>query len=126
MKSYSPAALAMVDFTWRLAGVRETGDQLEWNVRPRCAASQAARFVICFDRSHTASMVYSAKGAWLQIDRKNIARIDSGATRLITDKQGRPKLLAGISENAETLSIKLGSRPVQHMTLRPNRQLQLG
>ncbi|HSS99762.1 MAG TPA: hypothetical protein VLK33_22160, partial [Terriglobales bacterium] len=32
---YSPAALAFLDFTWRLAGVRLVRNRLEWNVRPQ-------------------------------------------------------------------------------------------
>ena len=32
---YSPTALLMLDYTWRLAGVCEEGDSLEWNVRVR-------------------------------------------------------------------------------------------
>ena len=35
---YSPAALVFLDFTWRLAGVRQVGDVLEWNVRPPAEA----------------------------------------------------------------------------------------
>jgi hypothetical protein len=45
--------------------------------------------------------------------------------RLITDKQGRPKLLTGISEAVETVSIRLGSRPTKRVVLRPNQELQL-
>jgi hypothetical protein len=31
---YSPAALCFTEFTWRLSGVSQTVDGLEWNVRP--------------------------------------------------------------------------------------------
>jgi hypothetical protein len=126
LPSYSPAALVMVDFTWRLAGVRETENQLEWNVRPRCTASEAARFSMHFYRNRTATLIYDKKGAALQLDGKMIARIESGTARLITDKQGRPKLLTGISETVETVSLQLGSHPAQRMTIHPNQQLHLG
>jgi len=126
LPSYSPAALVMVDFTWRLAGVRETDNQLEWNVRPRCPASEAAYFSIHFDRNRTASMVYDKKGAELQLNGNVIGRIESGTARLITDKQGRPKLLAGISETVETVSLRLGSHPAQRITIHPNQQVHLG
>jgi len=123
---YSPCALVMVDFTWRLAGVRETDNQLEWNVRPHCPASEAAHFFTHFDRNRTASMVYDKKGAELELDGKSIGRIESGTARLITDKQGRPKLLAGISETIEAVSLQLGSHPAQRITIRPNQQLHIG
>lgn len=122
--SYSPAALVMMDFTWRLAGVREEQDRLEWNVRPGHAASQSVHFSIHFDKSHIAAMVYDEKGATLYLDGRRLGRIESGAARLITDKQGRPKQLRSISEVAQTVSVGLGSHPAQRRTLKPNQQLQ--
>ena len=44
--NYSPAALVMVDFTWRLAGVREEAGAIEWNVRPAHAELEAAIFLV--------------------------------------------------------------------------------
>ena len=126
LPGYSPAALVMVDFTWRLAGVRETDNQLEWNLRPRCPAAEAAHFSMGFDRNRTAGMVYDTKGAELQLDGKSLGRIDSGTVRLITDKQGRPKQLAGISETVESISLRLGSHPARRITIHPNQQLPLG
>jgi hypothetical protein len=126
MPNYSPVSLVMIDSTWRLSGVREDQDQLEWNVRPGHAASQAAHFTIPFDKNHTAAMVYDEKGVTLHLDGRRIGRIESGVVRLTTDKQGRPKLLTGISEAVETVSLRIGSRNVERITLRPNRQLQLG
>jgi hypothetical protein len=125
MPNYSPVSLDMMDFTWRLAGVREDRDRLEWNVRPGHAASQAAHFSMHFDKSHTATMAYDEKGAVLHLDGRGLGRIESGVARLITDKQGRPKLLTGISEAVETVSIRLGSRPTKRVVLRPNQELQL-
>jgi hypothetical protein len=123
--SYSPCALVMMDFTWRLAGVREEHDSLEWNVRPGYAASQAARFTMHFGKSHTAAMVYDEKGATLSLDGRRLGRIESGVARLVTDKQGRPKQLSSISEAVETVSVRLGPRPAKHWTLHPNQQVQV-
>jgi hypothetical protein len=123
--SYSPAALVMTDFTWRLAGVREEQEHLEWNVRPGHAAAQSARFSMRFGKSHTAAMTYDAKGAALQLDGRPLGRIESGVARLITDKQGRPKQLVSTSETVETVSIRMGVRPAQRLTLHPNQRLQL-
>jgi hypothetical protein len=123
---YSPAALVMIDSTWRLAGVCEDRDKLQWNVRPAHAAAQGARFHLRFDKSHSAAMTYDEKGAVLHLNGRQIGRIESGAARLTTDKQGRAKRLTGIGDTVETVSLKMESRPVEHMTLRPNQQLQLG
>lgn len=126
MKDYSPAALAMVDFTWRLAGVRETESGLEWNVRPGCAAAQGGRFSMRLRRGRIASMMYDDKGATLELDGKQLGRIESGTVRLTTDKLGQPKWLTGISEAVETVSVRAGSLSAQRRTLHPNQQLHLG
>jgi hypothetical protein len=126
LPDYSPAALLMVDFTWRLAGPREDEDGLEWNLRPTHAVAQGARFSLQFDRGRTAAVTYAGKSATLYLDGRLLGRIDSGSARLITDKQGRPKQLVGITEAVETVSINLPPRPVHRLTLHPNQTLQLG
>jgi len=123
--SYSPAALVMMDFTWRLAGVREEQEYMEWNARPGHSAAHTAHFTLPFGKSRTAAMTYDAKGATLSLDGRQLGRIESGVARLITDKQGRPKQLVSISEKVETVSVKIGARPAQHRTLHPNQKLQL-
>ena len=122
---YSPTALVMIDFTWRLAGVREERDRLEWNVRPGLALSEAARFSMTFDKGHTADMIYDDKGASLLLDGQPLGRIDSGTVRLITDKRGRPKLLSGIGTEAETVRVHLTSHPEQRYTIQPNQLLHM-
>jgi len=115
-----------MDFTWRLAGVREEQEHLEWNVRPGHAASQSASFSIRFGKSHTAEMVYDEKGATLHLDGRRLGRIESGAARIITDKQGKLKRLISISESVETVFVKMGSHAARHWTLRANQKLQIG
>jgi hypothetical protein len=123
--NYSPAALLMVDFTWRLAGVREEADVLEWNVRPGHAAARNAEFAIAFDKNHRASMRYDDRGARLFLDGRPIGRIDSGIARLVTDKAGRPQNLVGISEHVETISLSLGEHSPQRKVLQPDEFLAL-
>jgi hypothetical protein len=126
---YSPAALAMVDFTWRLAGVREEyrdgQEVLEWNVRPGHSAAEAARFSVAFDRTHSARLEYGRRGAALHLDGRLLGRIESGTARLVTDRQGRPLRLEGIGEGSETVLLHLAGRPAQRFTLAPNRQMPL-
>jgi len=123
--NYSPAALVMVDFTWRLAGVREEAGVLEWNVRPGHAAARNAEFAITFEGNHGASMRYDKTGAALFLDGRTIGRIDSGIARLVTDKAGRPKTLVGISEHVETVSLKLGSHSPERKVLQLDDVLSL-
>jgi hypothetical protein len=123
--NYSPAALVIVDFTWRLAGVREEADALEWNIRPGHAASRGSEFSIGFAKTHRASMRYDETGARLSLDERPIARIESGIARLITDKRGQPQSLIGISEHVETISISFGLQPPRRLVLRPEEFLSL-
>ena len=126
LPAYSPAALAMIDFTWRLAGPREEEETLEWNLRPKHAvAAHGARFALSLDRGRTAAIAYHKQSAAIHLDGRPLARIDGGSARLITDKQGRPKQLLGVSEARENISITLPSHPTQHFTLDPNQVLQL-
>jgi hypothetical protein len=79
-----------------------------------------------FDRGRTAAMIYDKRSVALELDGRRIGSIESGTVRLITDKQGRPKQLTGISEEVETVSVQLVSHPEQRMTIHPNQQLHLG
>ena len=113
--SYSPAALLMLDYTWRLAGVREEGDTLEWNVRPGHPAAQSARF-----RMGTAEMRYEREGAELRLGGKAIGRIESGTARLVTDRRGIPTALVRISEQSQNVAIRLTGRALRDVVLRTN------
>jgi hypothetical protein len=104
--NYSPAALVMLDFTWRLAGVREEDDSIEWNVRPSHAASQAARFRMRTDSGRTAEIKYFRQGAELHLGGKMLGGV-SGVVRLVTDARGVPRELVGIAEQPQEVTIRL-------------------
>jgi hypothetical protein len=123
--NYSPAALVMLDYTWRLAGVREEGGTLEWNVRPGHPAAQSALFRMPTDAGRTAEMKYDRQGAELRLGGKMLGRIDSGMVRLVTDSAGVPKSLVGISEQPQTVAIRLAGRAVQQVTLQTNTRVAL-
>lgn len=118
---YSPAALVMMDYTWRLAGIVEEPEALWWNVRPGHAA--AGRFSLKTDKGATAGMRYDAKGADLRLNGKLVARID-GTARLVTDLSGKPAALIGVSvtEQAVTLTVKGVKR---HFRLTANQRVAL-
>ena len=121
---YSPAALVMVDNSWRLAGVREAGDTIEWNVRPGHPASDKARFAMPLDSGGTAEMIYDAQGANLLLSGKGIGRVE-GVARLVTDRRGMPRDLVGISEGTKTVALRWAGRPARRLAVAPNRRVDV-
>ena len=103
--NYSPAALVMMDYTWRLAGVTEEADALFWNVRPNHACADRARFTLKTDGGLTAELHYDGEGADLRLGGKAVARV-VGVARLHTAKDGRPSALIGIDEMPQDIGLK--------------------
>jgi hypothetical protein len=123
---YSPAALAMVDFTWRLAGIYEREDGLEWNARPGHAAANLSRYAMrCVDERNAVMQYDDDKGVSMELGGKRIARVTSGIARLVTDKDGHAKMLVGISTKSETVAIQVKSQPVRRLTIAPNELMKL-
>jgi hypothetical protein len=117
MPNYSPAALVMLDYTWRLAGVREEGELLEWSVRPGHPAAQEALFRMRTDAGQIAEMKYDRQGAELRLGSKVVGRIDSGMARLVTDRKGVAKALIGISEQSQKVAVRLTGRALRQVAL---------
>jgi hypothetical protein len=122
---YSPAALVMIDFTWRLAGVREEADELHWNVRPRHPASDAAHFRLHTSNGRDAEMHYDRGGASLSLNKAQLARVEGGAARLVTDKSGNPVALVGISNALEQVVFRRTHHAPRRVTLRANQRVAL-
>jgi hypothetical protein len=70
---YSPTALVMLDYTWRLAGVREEGKSLEWNVRLGHPAAQSAFFQMRTDSGRATEIRYDSHGAEVRLAGKYLA-----------------------------------------------------
>jgi len=117
--NYSPAALVMLDFTWRLAGIHEDQDQVHWNVRPSHPASDQARFRLVTDDGSVAEMKYDKTGVSLLLNNEQICRIEGGVVRLVTDKRGKPIHMVGISDSLEHISIRTRDR-LQRKSPAPN------
>ena len=118
---YSPAALVMIDYTWRLAGIREDEDSLHWNVRPGHPAARSASFRLRTDAGRTAELRYDDHGAELHLGGKPLGRIEAGAARVVTDRDGTPKGLVGISGQPQKIAIKWAGRAQREITVQPNR-----
>ena len=123
---YSPCALVMVDYTWRLAGIGEEPEALHWNVRPGHPAAELARFAMKTDTGMRAVMRYEAKGgAEMALGGRRICHIGGGAVRLVTDKDGVPRSLLGISERPQELVLSLADKGPRTITIQPNEQITL-
>jgi hypothetical protein len=113
--SYSPSALVLYDFTWRLAGVRrETdarreADELHWNIRPNCPAATGATFKLPL-KSATAELRYTDTAAELRLNKKLLARIH-GTARLVTTLTGEPRHLLGIQSGTSHVALEYTERP---------------
>jgi hypothetical protein len=122
---YSPAALVMIDFTWRLAGVCESGRELHWHIRPGHPASRGARFSLRTDSKHRAQMVYDSHGVDLSLDGRRIARVEGGNARLVTAESGQLLSLVSIDERAQQLRVLRSGRPVAQWTVAAGAQISL-
>ncbi len=122
---YSPAALVMIDFTWRLAGVCESGRQLNWHIRPGHPASKGAQFTLRTDTKHRAQMVYDVHGADLRLDGRWLGRIEGGAARLVTGESGQLLSLVSIEERAQQLRLMRPDRPIRPLRLDPEARISL-
>jgi hypothetical protein len=123
--NYSPCALVMVDYTWRLAGVCETPDALHWNVRPGHPAAKSARFRMRTDKGQGAEMRYDSQGVSLWFGGRSLGRIESGSVRLVTNKTGDPQALIGISEQPQEVRVQLAGHVPQKISIRPNQRIAL-
>ncbi len=91
---YSPAALVMADFTWRLSGVRREADGLEWNCRlPE--KSRTATFALPTPRG-AAVLRHNEKESVLSLAGRELLRV-AGVARIVTSAEGKPQRLVGSS-----------------------------
>jgi hypothetical protein len=120
---YSPAALCFVDFTWRLSGVRQVGENLEWNVRPAAFAAKAS-FRLRLSPTRSVELRYSFGAADLLVGDRSICRTRS-AVRLITSLDGTLQRAVGISASKTRVSLSVAPAAPSEFFLEPNEKLSL-
>lgn len=122
---YSPTALVMLDYTWRLVGVVEEGDALHWNIRPAHRAAKGARLSTPTDGGARAEVRYGTDGAELALAGRRLAIIGGGAVRLVTDKAGKGLSLTGIEAKPQHVAITFADGRKRRVTLAANQVLAL-
>ncbi len=122
-QDYSPAILVLQDFAWRLYGVREVGDELEWNCRlPAGASSGETRLPL---RSGTVSVRTDADGSELTAGVTRLMRV-YGQLRLVTTRTGHLLRLVGTEADVQQVEIGFEGGRQFRRTLRPNEVLEIG
>jgi hypothetical protein len=118
---YSPAALVFVDFLWRLHGVCETGEMLEWNV---CAPEgERTEFELKTGRG-TALLEYRKGVAELTLHGKKLATV-RGTGRLVTDREGKLLAAVGTAEKPVDVMVEWPGGLRRTVGLRPNERVKL-
>jgi hypothetical protein len=115
---YSPAALAFLDFTWRLAGVRQIGDTLEWNVRP-AEGDIRTSYRLQITPTNIAEIKYASGQAELFLNGKLLYRCRQ-TVRLLTNIYGTFQAANGIdSQPANVVLEKTSGEPIK-FSIPPN------
>ena len=115
---YSPAALCFTEFTWRLSGVRQAGDLLEWNVRPP-GPGVRARYRRRITPTSTAELRYAESGAELLLNDEVVYRTTATA-RFVTDRDGKVVAVVGIGPEQTQVRIRHVSGREHMFTVSPN------
>ena len=115
---YSPAALVFVDFTWRLSGVRPSGDEIEWNVRPP-AAGVSASYRRRLSPTRVVEIRYAAGRAELRLNDR-VLYTTNGTIRLVTDAEGRLRSAVGSDAMPGRVVLTSASGQTRTIAVEPN------
>ena len=118
---YSPTALVLLDFVWRLSGVREDGELIEWNVRPpaRGRATFSAQV-----HGVTAELQYDGGVGEMRIGGKSVASV-SGVVRVLTTKTGDLRAAVGIADGLAPVTLRQGGAE-RKLQVEANARVKLG
>lgn len=117
---YSPAALVCLDFLWRLSGIREQGELVEWNVKPPERRARFSRRV----ETTTLELDYDEERAELRIAGRRLARV-SGTVRLLTSRTGELDSAIGIADSEQQVTVDMTGRLKRGFPIAPNQRIVL-
>jgi hypothetical protein len=118
---YSPAALALVDFVWRLSGVRTQNDSIEWNVRPPAKGKSKFGAKV---HGVSAELVYDGEHTRMNIGGRSVARV-TGVVRVTTTPAGELRQATGIADGNVSVRIQAAGRPDRSFTIAGNETVDL-
>jgi hypothetical protein len=114
---YSPAALVLLDYAWRLYGVRQVGNLTEWNCR---APEKSARTEASIQTKRgTAVLTHTAKESVMTLAGKMILRVN-GTVRVVTDADGKVSHVVGVEEEAASVVLRWPNGKSKTMTVARN------
>lgn len=117
---YSPAALVCLDFVWRLSGVRQRGELVEWNVRPPDRRAKYLRKI----GTGMAELDYDGVRAEMRMGGRRIARV-SGVVRLLTTGDGDLEAAVGIADSEQPVTVDVTGRLKRAFRIAPNQRVVL-
>jgi len=118
---YSPAALVFGEFLWRLSGVRENGELVEWNVRPPAAGRSEFGATV---HGVGAELSYRGGSAELRLASRRAAQV-TGVVRLLSTRDGVIREAIGIAEGASQVTLRIPGMPERSFTIAANGRLSL-
>ena len=122
---YSPCALVMVDYTWRLIGVREQDDELHWTIRPHHPAARDATLAMRTDGGRRAAIRYATDRAEISLDGHLLATVIGGSVRLVTDASGAPRAIVGVDLVPQRIGLHLAGKGRRAIVIGPNQRMAL-
>ena len=119
---YSPTALVFIDFTWRQSGVRQVGDELEWNLRPE--ANKRSSFRLRLSPTTIAELHYRGREARAVINGRVICQ-SKQTVRIVTDQRGSLSRAVGLAGEKTHVILKAAFENGQRFTIEPNEIVKL-
>jgi hypothetical protein len=119
---YSPTALVLLDFIWRLHGVRAAGQELEWNCRMPIGAFSCS----CALRTPhgIAALEHTPNQSKLTLAGKPILVVQ-GEARIITKYDGSLLRVEGTQPEETTVRLLLSGHAARSLSVKPNTAVRL-
>jgi hypothetical protein len=119
---YSPAALVLLDYTWRLYGVRREPEHIEWNCR---RPEKSTRTEASISTPHGAAVLrHSPEESVMTLAGKTILRV-SGTVRVVTDTRGKVSRFVGIHAETVEATLHLPNGKSEVVAVPPNTTVEV-
>ncbi len=122
-KKYSPSMCVMIDYTARLYGIQETGQQLAWNCRlPEQAQASVYEMDVPGGR---AVLRRGTESASIAVGGKELYSV-KGTCRVITNRNGEIRTVVGTEQNdVQVEVVRLYDHKTAVLSLSPNEEVEV-